>query len=53
MKSLGPHLKIKKIKKIKMKRKEKERKRGLAKLLGAKKCFEVVKNPLLISKRRS
>lgn len=27
-------------------KKEKRKKRGLAKLLGAKKCFEVVKNPL-------
>ena len=52
MKSLGPQPKKKEKgkrktkKKEKRKKKKKKRKRGLAKLLGAKKCFEVVKNPL-------
>lgn len=59
LKSLGPQPKKKKkyiykkkkeIKKKREKEKKKKRKRkekgGLAKLLGAKKCFEVVKNPL-------
>ena len=56
MKSLGPQpkKKINKIKekeKRKKKKRKKEKKRGLAKLLRAKKCFEVVEKSLVDFKK--